>query len=347
MSIKLVKAFKFTDEEHSDAFERFANAFLVDDYPELKAMGGKKDKGMDAYIYDDHAGKAIVVVQSCVSPASRSRTKVLGTIKTLKKNDHLPEVFVYCTSDNVGTELDETKKELRRDYKVTLDVCDAAWFVARHQTSQNRAANSETYARETLEPIVRGLQPDKLYSLVLGEAQQRVAVQYLEAVSLDRSRDGNLTKGIFDALIACVTRDSDPQTKVYSEEAILKAICAMFPQGHAARIREIVPGRIHHLVHKKALHHNTQAGGYVLSFQYRERVQGNIQKAQDRELAFLAALGSAVKKAADDLKVDYQFSTERLVEIGHQAVIWYLREQGKVVSPDISSLLRKWSSAAA
>ena len=31
MSMKLVKAFKATQEDHADAFERFANAFLVDD----------------------------------------------------------------------------------------------------------------------------------------------------------------------------------------------------------------------------------------------------------------------------------------------------------------------------
>ena len=131
MSIKLVRAFKVTEEQHADAFERFANSFLVDDYSELKALGGKKDKGMDAYLYDDKAGKAVIVVQSCVSPVSRARTKVLATIKKLKENNLLPEVFIYCTSDNVGTELDETKKELRQDYKITLDVCDAAWFVAR------------------------------------------------------------------------------------------------------------------------------------------------------------------------------------------------------------------------
>lgn len=339
MSIKLVKAFKVTEEEHADTFERFANAFLVDDYPELKALGGKKDKGMDAYIYDGEAGKTIIVVQSCVSPASRARTKVLATIKKLKENKLLPEIFIYCTSDIVGTELDETKKELRRDYKVALDVCDAAWFVARHQTSQNRAASSDAYARETLEPFVRSLQPDKLYSLVLSEGQQRVAIQYLEAVSLDRSKDGNLTKGIFDALIACVTRDSEPPAKVYSKNSIVASICRMFPAGHAARIKEIVPGRIQHLVHKKALHLDRKAGGYVLSFKFKEKIQGNIQKAQDLELGFLTALGAAVKQAADDLKVDYEFSTERLVEIGHQVVLWYLREQGKVVSDPTAALL--------
>jgi hypothetical protein len=339
MSIKLVKALKVTEEEHADAFERFANAFLVDDDPDLKALGGKKDKGMDAYVYDGEAGKVITVVQSCVSPASRARTKVLDTIKKLKANNFLPEVFIYCTSANIGTELDETKKELRRDYQVTLEVCDAAWFVTRHQTSQNRAALSDTYARETLEPFIRNLQPDKLYSVVLDQAQERVAIQYLEAVNLDRSKDSNLTKGIFDALIGYVTRDSAPPAKAYSKDAIVTAICEMFPAGHATRIKEIVPGRIEHLVHKKALHFNKRASGYVLSFQFREKIRMNIQKAQERELAFLAALSTDVKTAAETLEVDYEFSTEKIVEIGHQAVLWYLREQGKVISDPTAALL--------
>jgi hypothetical protein len=30
----------FTNEPHSTAFENFANAFLVPDYPELQALGG-------------------------------------------------------------------------------------------------------------------------------------------------------------------------------------------------------------------------------------------------------------------------------------------------------------------
>ena len=89
MSIKLVKAFKVTEEEHADAFERFANAFLLDDNPDLKPLGGKKDKGMDAYVYDDVTGQVLMVIQSCVSPASKARAKVLATIKKLKDNKQL------------------------------------------------------------------------------------------------------------------------------------------------------------------------------------------------------------------------------------------------------------------
>jgi len=146
MSNKLEKAFLLTDEEHAEAFERYANAFLVDDYPELQALGGKKDRGMDARVYNNETGKTELVVQSCVSPATAARTKVLKTIEKLKGN--MPGVLIYCTSMVVGTVLDKTEQDLRKDHKVTLKVCEATWFTQRQKTSSNRASLSERYAQE-------------------------------------------------------------------------------------------------------------------------------------------------------------------------------------------------------
>ena len=337
MSDKLEQAFRLTAEEHAEAFERYANAFLVDDYPELQPLGGKKDKGMDARVCNNEIGEAVLVVQSCVSPATVARTKILGTIKKLM--DNLPEVLIYCTSAVVAMALDETKRELRQNYKIALEICDAPWFTQRQKTSTNRASVSEQYSEEVLAPFIRELQPDRLYSLVLSDREERVAVQYLEAVNLDRSRNSNLTKSIFEGLIACVTRDSDPPNKVYSEEDIVSAVCAMFPSGHATRIKNIVPARIRKLVKQKALHFNTSAGGYVLSFPYRQKVQQNMQKAQDQELNFLAALSSAVKTTAEDREIDYEFSAEKIVDIGHQCVLWYLNEQSKAIADPSSGLL--------
>ena len=225
-SKKLEKALALTNEEQADAFERFANAFLVDDYPALEPLGGKKDKGMDARVILDETGKNLLVVQSCVSPSNKARNKILKTVEKIQSN--LPPVFVYCTSATIGLRLDETKRELFRDQKVTLEVRDSAWFCTRCLTSSNRISLSETYTREVLEPFLRELDPNRLYSAVLNEEEERTAVHYLEAMNLDRSRGSNMTKGLFDALIVCVTRDSDPGSKAYSEENIFSTICAIF-----------------------------------------------------------------------------------------------------------------------
>lgn len=106
---QLSQAFVLTSEEQSEMFERFANAFLIDDYPELDGIGGKKDKGMDARIVQE-LGKNVLVVQSCISPSKTARTKVLGTSGKLK--DNLPKTLIYCTPSIIGLALDVTKKEL-------------------------------------------------------------------------------------------------------------------------------------------------------------------------------------------------------------------------------------------
>ena len=81
---RLETAFELTREEHGATFERFANAFLLPDYPELEGIGGKKDKGMDARIIEGESGANRIVVQSCVSPRSTARTKTLATVAKLE-----------------------------------------------------------------------------------------------------------------------------------------------------------------------------------------------------------------------------------------------------------------------
>src|SRR5271157_2644550 len=71
----------------------------------------------------------------------------------------------------------------------------------------------------------------------------------------------------------------------------------------------------------------------------RRRCRRTFQRAQELELAFLAALSAAVKETAEEFQIDYKFSSEKVVEIGHQAVLWYLSESGKVVSDPTSALL--------
>ncbi len=179
-----------TREEQGPAFERFANAFLLEEYPELHAIGGKHDRGIDARVVDGKSGKPTLIVQSCVSPATVARTKILGTIKKLDTG-MLPSVLVYCTSAKIGIALDKTKQELRKDYGVILEVYDGPWFCQRELSSELRAKLAAAYSAEVLAPLLKTIQPNQLYSGVLSETEERVAIQYLEAHNLERSQNRN------------------------------------------------------------------------------------------------------------------------------------------------------------
>lgn len=337
MASKLEMAFGMTKEEHSGAFERFANAFLIPDYPELEILGGKQDKAMDARIVED-GRKVVLVVQTCVSPATGARTKVLKTVRELIKYRNLPPTLVYCTPATIKLALDETKTELRRDHGLMLEVHDAPWFCARENFPTSRSVISHDYAQAIFEPVLKQIDPNHLYSGILSDEEERVAIQYLEAQSLDRARGGNLTKGIYEALVIYATRDSDPPNKVFTEQQIIDAICAMFPDGHRERIAKVVPGRIAKLAGQKMIHFNRQSNGFILSNAQREKLGANIGKATDRELAFRAALQMAITATAEDREIDYEYDVDGLVNTAHGCVLWYMHEQGRRFVDPISGI---------
>ncbi len=337
LSKRLETAFKLTDEEKALVFERFVNAFLLPDYPELQAIGGKKDKGIDARIWCAESGENELIVQSCVSPRTRARTKILDTIKKLEGN--MPHTFVYCTTAVIGLDLDETRRELRRQHKVGLEVCDGAWFAQRAASTEDRAKLSEAFAVEILNPVIAQVAPERLYSAVLSENEERLATQYLEAHSIDRTRGRNLTKALYDALIIFVLRDSDPKEKLITKDGIIGSICAMFPAGHHQRIREIVPPRLERLVSKKMVNYHAKEARYVLSHSNHEKLERQLRALEDREVSFRACLREAIAAAIEDNEIDYEYDMDSLIQFGHNCLLWYLREQGKQLQDPVRNLV--------
>lgn len=151
LSKQLGTALKFTVESHSDTFERFANSFLLSDYPELEGLGGKQDKGMDARVVVSESGQNQIVFQSCVSPRNRAASKIEATLEKL--TDNMPLTLVYSSSATIGVSLDDTKRKLRQSSGVTLEVRDATWFIERSMTNSDRMRLSEAYALEILRPL--------------------------------------------------------------------------------------------------------------------------------------------------------------------------------------------------
>ncbi len=330
-------AFTMTREEHSATFERFANAFMVPDYPELEALGGKKDKGMDARIVKDPTGKPILVMQSCVSPASTARTKILGTVNKLEEPG-VPPTILYCTSAKIGLSLDKTKNELWKDRHVSLIVHDAEWFCQRAISSPGRTLLCEKYANEILNPLLKDVKPESLYSGVLSEEQERVTIQYLEAQNTDNARNRNFTKTIFDSLIVYALRDASPQN-LFTEAAITDSIVSMFPEGHAARIREIIPPRIQFLIGAGTLKHHTKENAISLHHTQKQRLSEGLQRSAEREISFRSELYKAIISAADHLEIDYEFDPESLSKMSHNLILWFLHQQGIQFRDAVGNLL--------
>ncbi len=337
ISKQLELAFSMAREEHAGAFERFANGFLVDDYPELQPLGGKHDRGMDARIVRDADGHTTLVVQSCISPEKAARSKILGTIEKLSKD--LPETVVYCTSAKIGTKLDATKRELRKDRKISLEICDAEWFCQRIETSANRAALSKSFFTEILNPLLKEFRDTNLYSAVLSDNEARLAIQYLEAHQLDGSTHRNFTKSVFDALIVFATRETAFPDKLVTTKLIVETITKMFPESHASRIQEIVPGRIEHLVGTDVLKRRAKDNAVSLAYSQKTKFEEARNTAAKREVAFRALLWASLQEVVEHQQIDYVVDFDEVIRVAHECVLWFLHEQGTQLRDGTGNLI--------
>ncbi len=330
---KLARALEFTTEEHNEVFERFANSFLLPDYPELEGLGAKKDKGMDARIVAVD-GRNEIVIQSCVSPAKTARTKVLATWGKLHENP--PHTLVYCTPSKIGLSLDVTKKELRTA-RVSLQVCDATWFVERVHSTESRSRLSDSFSQQILHPLLEDLQPSKLYSEVLSDLEEMQIIRYLELHSRDRQQGRNLTKTIFEAFVLGDLHETSSGCGL-TQAGILENICRLFPEGHHSRIHQIVPPRLLDLK-KKGDVVIDKAGHIVLSESMKTKLQAKIISATESELMFRANISRVVRQVCEENEIDYAFNAKELEHFVHSCILWYMREQGRQIQNPIANLV--------
>jgi hypothetical protein len=327
LQTRLSSSFKLVDEKHSHAFERFANSFLVDDYPEIDPLGGKKDGGIDGRLFFDN-DELFLVVQSCVSPVERATTKINDTIKKLEKIGY-PKFLIYCSPANIGLKLDNLKKEVRKKFKIVLEICDGAWFVQRAFISHNRKNLSESFSEEILAPFNQIIKPNEIYSGFLSEENQRIAISYFEAQNLEVKSGQNLTKSLFDSFLAYALKDSEPPQKIYSMNEIIEMVSKFLPPAHLSRVKEIIPGRVEALVNKGLMRIHRPQNKYVLSFPFRDEFKNKIKILEDSEFQFLGEITKCLTETVIEKEIDYAYEKYNLPLLVQKIILWFMKNQGE------------------
>src|SRR3990167_3433690 len=107
---RLAFAFDQLGPEDGGEFERFANAFLMKEMPDLRPIAGMHDGARDAFIY--HLGTTETsFLQSSVT--TYWKRKVRATIAALQKNGFTVREFIYCSPLAILVEADDLRAELR------------------------------------------------------------------------------------------------------------------------------------------------------------------------------------------------------------------------------------------
>lgn len=278
-----------------EVFEKFASEFLAVEYPALRTMAAPNgDKGRDAELF---TLQNVPKVAFQYSVTTNWKTKINGTLDTIKKNFASITTLIYVTNQVIGPAADELREETRRDRKMTLDIRDRSWFVDREETYAQRRVASEELAKRFVDPLLskRGV-IDRISPLTA--AENKVAVLHLALDDKDQASDQSLTKSCFDSLVLAALHDTSAEKRLTLSE-IQDGVALRMPVGKREQVNALTLSTLNRLSRKGPVKHRKPDGevaeSYHLSFEEAQKI--NTQTAQfllDEE-ALNEELASAVR----------------------------------------------------
>ena len=129
-------------------FERFASQFLVFDYGHIRSVAAASgDLGRDAELFSPEGDTAVLIQYSVTEGWA---TKVKQTAKRIQATFADASVLMYVTNQQIGERGDSLKKEIRKEFRLALDIHDRGWFLDRMFSPAERTKVAETSPRTLL-----------------------------------------------------------------------------------------------------------------------------------------------------------------------------------------------------
>lgn len=260
--------------------EAFASEFLVSEFPDLRTTASPSgDGGRDAEIFtfqDD----PIHALQYSVTTGWEK--KIRDTAKRLKETHPAIQILTYVTSISIGADADELKNELRRDYKLHLDIRDRNYFLERFRSTAATERASEALANDLVDPLLAQAGIVKKSTSILTAEEARAALVLLSLQLKDDTQEKGLTKLSFEAMVRAALTDADANNRIAKEE-LYSRVRALVPNEASQRVDELTSTAIDRLK-KRYLRHYPKDDTYCLTHDETERV-----RAYKSELAITEA----------------------------------------------------------
>ena len=275
-------------------FERLASTFLAAEFEALQTTAAPSgDAGRDAQLFSP-TNEPNVVVQYSIT--SSWVAKIRNTAKRLKETIPGANVLIYMSNQEIGAAADDIRKELRKDFGVSLDVRDRNYFVERidHSVPNERAA--ESLAKLLVDPLLAsaGVGRSRV-SLRLTSPETAAALTYLGLQWRDDNREKGLTKLTFGALVRAVLVGTDSDNRL-SRSSIHAAVFKLLPQHPKEQVGRYVDGALRRQ-RKDSIRHWVKADEFCLTHSERLRLQAY----QTTSLTKEAELEAAVTVIARDI----------------------------------------------
>lgn len=270
-------------------FEHFASAFLVKEFPSIRTVaspGG--DGGRDAELYSPE-NEPTVVLQYSVTPDWKQKIK--GTAKRVSTNLLSARELIYVTNQVIGAKADDLRSEIRKKYKLSLDIRDRSYFLDRYASDARLEAEAAQLSREIVDPFLEGREIIERKAQALSEGESRAALVFLEMQWEDDTRDKGLTRLAFDGLVRTALRGTTAEKRL-SRVAIRQSVCAILPRQDETFTIGEVDKAILRLTKKYIRSYPNDE--YCLTHEEAERIKERLAETEVRDIALGAAIGDVL-----------------------------------------------------
>lgn len=302
-------------------FEQFASAFLTKDFPNIRTVaspGG--DGGRDAELYSPE-DEPTVVLQYSVTPDWKPKIK--NTAKRVFTNLCNTRELIYVTNQVIGAKADDLRREIRKEYKLFLDIRDRSYFLDRYASDARLEVEAAQLSREIVDPYLESREIIERKAQALSEGESRAALVFLEMQWEDDTRDKGLTRLAFDGLVRTVLRGTTAEMRL-SKAAIRTSVCGILPGQDETFIINETDKAISRLTKKYIRSYPNEE--YCLTHEEAERIKGRLAETEVRDIALGAAIGEVLAQVFTNEELD-QFPCANLTR---KSIEQFLLQRGEL-----------------
>jgi hypothetical protein len=224
---------------------------------------------------------------------------VKQTAKRVRQNFAEAAILVYVTNQQIGAGADALKKEIRKDFKLALDIHDRAWFLDRLFSPADRVKVAESLAKDIVDPFLSSRDVVESKAPALSEYELKAAVLHLQLQWEDDAREKGLTKLCYDGLVRAVLRETSTEKRLKTRavrEAIQKLLPNISPETVVVNVNSALAR-----LDKKAVKHWRAEDEVCLSHEEVLRVREGLAKKEVKDIALVEELRATISDYFDEL----------------------------------------------
>src|SRR5271170_4652639 len=273
MSARLELALELLKPTDWRRFEQFASAFLVNEFSELVDMSAASgDGGRDAEAFS-LVGDPTQFFQYSV--ASDWQQKIRATARRLNETSPSAQLLVYTTPKRIGADADGLKQELRKLYRIHLEIRDRAYFVARYASSSTTETASERLAADIVDPYLASKGVGTTKSSVLTTSETKAAHTFLMLQLRDDVGEKGLTKLSFEAIVRSVLARTDANNRI-ARTTLLATAKQILSLDDPDRVEELTLGALARLAKRQIVRLYNTDQTVCLSFEESTKIREHL-----------------------------------------------------------------------